>query len=479
MKNYQMYINGTFTDSVNHTTYEVTSPASGKVIATVPAGSQSDVDIVTEKAQSAFQSWKKTPSIERAQYISKLIELMRNEDHQKVIGQAMANEMGKPLNSAIGEVSAGADLAEYQNQWARRIEGDIVDSDASNERILMYKEPLGAVLCIVPWNFPIYVLMRKLIPALVAGNTVIIKPSVKSPTSALELAKLFEKAGFPQGVVHVITGRDEEIGDALTSSDKINMITFTGSTKVGKHIASKASENVTRTSLELGGKAPAIVMNDADLDLAVQAIAGGRLANSGQVCSNTERVYVQSDIKSEFINKMKKEFESYKVGDGIEDPNVPLGPLISENDGIRVHSMVQDAVNAGAKVITGGNFIDSMPKSFYNPTLLDECNQDMEIVREEIFGPILPVVSFETIDEAIELANDTVYGLTSNIYTKDYRSVMKLTTEIEAGEVYVNRQQGEAFQGFHAGWKQSGTGGDDGRHGFEEFLQIKTVYLNF
>jgi len=479
LKTYQFYRNGEFTNSSNQETMDVTSPANGDVVAKVPASTKEDVEQVVQSANEAFKSWKKLPSIERASYINNLVDLLNDEENQSLIGHAIASEMGKPLNSAKGEVGAAAAIADYQRQWARRIEGDVVDPDTNNEKIMITKEPIGTVLCIVPWNFPIYVLTRKLVPALLAGNTVVIKPSVKSPTSALEYAKLFEKAGFPKGVVNVITGRDEEIGDELTGSEGVSMVTFTGSTAVGKRVAAQAANHVARTSLELGGKAPAIVMDDADLDLAAEAIASGRLANSGQICNNTERVYVRSSVKEELIQKLKKAFESFDVGDGIKNPDIAMGPLVTENDGRRVHQIVQKSVDQGAKVLTGGNFIEGMPQSFYPPTLLDNCTQDMDVVREEVFGPVLPVVTFETIDEAIEMANDSIYGLTSNVYTNHYPSVMRFTSEIESGEVYVNRQQGEAFQGYHTGWKQSGIGGDDGKYGFEAFLQKKTVYLSY
>ncbi|TMW71258.1 aldehyde dehydrogenase [Alteribacter natronophilus] len=479
MKTYEFYINGSFTGSSNGETLSVTSPADGQAFAEVPAGTKEDVTRVTGSARQAFKKWKKLATIERAAYIDNLIELLRDEENQKRIGRAISMEMGKPLSHAIGEVGAAAEIAAYQNQWARRIEGDIVDADSSSERILLYKEPIGTVLCITPWNFPMYVLFRKMVPALLAGNTVIAKPSFKSAVSALELAPLLKEAGFPDGVVNVITGRDEEIGDALTSNENVGMVTFTGSTGVGKHVAAQAATHVARTSLELGGKAPAVVMKDADLDLAAQAIAGGRLANSGQVCNNTERVYVHASVKDELAEKLKEQFSSYQVGNGIDNPDVDMGPLVSEEDGNRIHGIVEKAREQGAEVLTGGHFLDGLPKSFYPPTLLDNCTQDMDVVRDEVFGPVLPIVTFETIDEAIDMANDSIYGLTANVYTNDYRSVMRLTTELESGEVYVNRQQGEAFQGYHTGWKQSGIGGDDGRYGFEAFLQKKSVYMNF
>jgi lactaldehyde dehydrogenase/glycolaldehyde dehydrogenase len=307
----------------------------------------------------------------------------------------------------------------------------------------------------------------------------VIKPSIKSPVSALKLAELIHEAEFPKGVVNIVTGLDDVVGETLTSSSKVNMVTFTGSTKVGRHIGEKCARNMIRTSLELGGKAPAIVMEDADLELAACTIKGGRLTNSGQVCNNTERVYVHSSVKEKFTRMLLEKFQEVKVGDGLETPDIEMGPLISANDAKRVHALVEGAVKEGATVLCGGKILEELGESFYPPTLLDNCHQKMNIVHEEVFGPVLPIVTFDTLDEVIGMANDSQYGLTSNIYTNNYKNVMELTSRLECGEVYVNRQQGEAYQGYHSGWKQSGIGGDDGKHGFEEFLQIKTVYMKY
>ena len=477
MKRYEAYINGKFTDSENY--MDVTYPATGQVVAQVSSCTKQEAERAVHAAKQAFASWRMVPSYKRAETVMNLLNEMRKEESLTAIATAITEEMGKPLAAAKSEVFYAADLGEYQAQWARRIEGDVVDSDNPNEKIISYKEPLGVVLVIVPWNFPIYVLMRKIIPALISGNTVVVKPSVKSPLSALELARCIHQAGFPQGVINIVTGTDDVVGETLSSSDQINMVTFTGSTKVGKKIMEKASRQMVRTSLELGGKAPAIVMEDADIDLAVQAIKGGRLANSGQVCNNTERVYVHRDIKETFTKKLVEAFQSVSLGDGLIDPNVEMGCLISAQDVSRVHSMVLGAVDEGAKILCGGSLVEGMTDSFYPPTLLDQCTQKMKIVHDEIFGPVLPIITFDSLEEVIEMANDSQYGLTANVYSNNYRYVMELTTKLECGEVYVNRQQGEAYQGYHAGWKQSGIGGDDGKHGFEEFLQIKTVYLTF
>lgn len=479
MKQYKAYIGGNFIESSDGNFLDVVYPANQKVIAQVPACTKKDTEIAVASAQQAYGAWKLLPSHERAQFITNWLRLMKEEENVEKIGRAISLEMGKPLSNGKAEVLSSVELGVYHSQWARRIDGEIVDSDSSTEKILMYKEPLGVIGVIVPWNFPIYVLIRKVVPALIAGNTVVVKPSFRSPVSALELAKYIHQSGMPKGVINIVTGSDEIVGEALTSSENINMVTFTGSTRVGKHIMEKCSRNMARVSLELGGKAPAIIMEDADIDLAVNSIKGGRLSNSGQVCSNTERVYVHRSIKEEFTKKLLKAFTKVKIGDGVKHPDIEMSCLISPEAARRVDSMVKEAVKEGATLLCGGRIIEELGESFYSPTLLDNCHQSMRIIQEEVFGPVLPIVIFDTLEEAIAMANDSQYGLTSNIYTNNYKYVMELTTKLEFGEVYVNRQQGEAYQGYHSGWKNSGIGGDDGKYGFEEFLQIKSVYLNY
>jgi len=471
-------IDGEYMSNEENNVIPVINPATNEVIGEVPALEKADVDYAISSAATAFSKWKKTPASERARLVKQLLNLMREEENLNTIGKAITLEMGKSYSSAKSEVFYAADLGDYQTEWARRIEGDVVESDNTNEKILSIREPLGVIGIIVPWNFPIYVLIRKMVPALIAGNTVVIKPSVKSPLSALELSKLIVNTDIPQGVINVVTGEDEVVGESLTSSEKISMITFTGSTAVGKRIMEKCAQNMIKVSLELGGKAPAVVMEDADIELAVQAVTGGRLANSGQVCNNTERVYVQKSIKKVFVNRLVEEFSNTEYGDGLSNPEIGMTCLVSPNDAKRVHAMVGEAISEGATVLCGGKLV-SEEGSFYPPTLLDNCTQDMKIIHEEIFGPVLPIVEFDTLEEVIGLVNDSDYGLTSNVYSNNYRYIMELTSNIESGEVYVNRQQGEAYQGYHSGWKKSGIGGDDGKHGFYEFTQIKTVYLKY
>ncbi len=367
---------------------------------------------------------------------------------------------------------------EYHGEWARRVEGEIIQSDSIDENIMLYKEPIGVVSCILPWNFPLYVLIRKMSPALITGNTVVLKPSSETPCSALAFAKLLDLIDLPPGVVNIVTGRGAVVGTALAAHADVGFVTVTGSTEAGKQIMRACADNITKVSLELGGKAPAIVMDDADLDLAVECIRGGRISNAGQVCNCVERVYVQEGIADSFIDRITQAMRSVTMGNGMDDPE--MGPLVSRGALEGVHAMVQRAVGDGATLICGGKRSDLFEKGyFYEPTALTHCRQDMEIMQEEIFGPVMPIMTFRSIDEALAFANDCKYGLTSTLYTTNYRTAMRFANEIEFGELYINRQQGEAYQGFHAGWKLSGIGGDDGKHGLEAYLRTRVVYMKY
>lgn len=478
MHTYQVYINGNFRDTASGQYIEVSNPATGERFARVPACTAAEVQAAVEAARAAQPAWAARPAIERGTLLKQLAARLRSSEDAQRIGRALTTEQGKPLREGIGEAVWGADLMEYHAEWARRIEGEIIQSDAPNENILLFQEPIGVVACILPWNFPIYVLIRKLAPALVAGNTVILKPSSETPCSALEFARTVDAVGLPPGVVNVITGRGSVVGDALTSHPAVGMVTVTGSTAAGQQIMRACADNITQVSLELGGKAPAVVMADADLDLAVECILGGRLANAGQVCNCVERVYVHHTLHEPFIEQMAARMQAVQLGAGLDDPQ--MGPLISTAARESVHGFVERAVADGATLVCGGRVPAGMEQgAFYAPTLLTHCRQEMEIMREEVFGPVLPVMTFGSVAEALALANDCKYGLTSTLYTRDYQTVMRFANGIEAGELYVNRQQGEAYQGYHAGWKLSGIGGDDGKHGVAGYLKTRVVYLKY
>jgi lactaldehyde dehydrogenase/glycolaldehyde dehydrogenase len=354
-----------------------------------------------------------------------------------------------------------------------------LQSDRPNENILLLKQPIGVVAGILPWNFPFFLIARKMAPALVTGNTIVIKPSEETPNNAFEFAKLVAETDLPAGVFNLVSGRGDTVGQALSANPKIGLISFTGSVGTGSRIMMEAAKNITKVSLELGGKAPAIVMDDADLDLAAKCIRDSRIINSGQVCNCAERIYVHEKVADLFVRKLVTVMEKTKYGNPLAEADVEMGPLINEQGLAKVERLVTSAVNAGAMVLTGGKRADRAEGYYYEPTVLVNVRQDMDIIREETFGPVIPVVTFRDLDEAIQLANDTEYGLTSSIYSNNIDVIMRASNELKFGETYVNRENFEAMQGFHAGWRKSGIGGADGKHGLEEFLQTHMVYIQY
>jgi lactaldehyde dehydrogenase/glycolaldehyde dehydrogenase len=339
--------------------------------------------------------------------------------------------------------------------------------------------PIGVAAGILPWNFPFFLIARKMAPALVTGNTIVIKPSSVTPNNAYEFAKIVAKTSLPNGVINIITGQGATVGNALASNPKVGIVSLTGSAEGGIAVMKAAAENVTKVSLELGGKAPAIVMADADLDLAAKAIYDSRIDNNGQLCNNVERVYVQESVADEFIEKITNLFKNIKIGDSLTEADIDMGPLVSKQQIEHVDAAVKKAVKDGAKLVFGGKPADLGKGYYYEPTILINCRQDTDIMQKEIFGPVLPIATFKDLDEAIELANDCEYGLTSSIYTQNLDVAMRAANEIKFGETYINRENFEAMQGFHAGCRKSGIGGADGKHGLEEYLQTHVVYLQY
>ena len=471
---YKMYINGEFVESSE--TISVINPSDKKIVSYIPKGTQKDVDAAVDAADAAQDSWGKLPAIERAGYLRKIAQKIR--DNADMLAHTITQEQGKVLGLAQVEVNFTADYMDYMAEWARRYEGEIIQSDRPNENIFLFKLPIGVAAGILPWNFPFFLIARKLAPAFVTGNTIVIKPSSDTPNNAFEFAKLVDEVGLPKGVFNLISGQGSVVGNSLASNKKVGIISFTGSVPAGVKIMEAAAKNVTKVSLELGGKAPAIVMGDADIDLAVEAIKNSRVINNGQVCNCAERVYVHSSVAKEFIDKMTKAMAATTYGNPLEE-EVDMGPLINEAAITNVQRLVDSAVKKGATITTGGKRASREDGFYYEPSVLINVKQDMEIIQEEIFGPVLPIMTFETLDEAIALANDSEFGLTSSIYTQNIDVAMRACKEIKFGETYINRENFEAMQGFHAGWRKSGIGGADGKHGLEEFLQTKVVYLQY
>ncbi|UQZ81405.1 Lactaldehyde dehydrogenase [Paenibacillus konkukensis] len=475
-KTYELYINGEFRASTNPEMLTVTNPATGNIISQVPNATIEETREAIAAAEAAQRSWEKLPAVERGKYLRQISQKIR--ENAEELALTISREQGKILSLATVEVHFTADYIDYMAEWARRYEGEIIQSDRPNEQIFMFKSPIGVVSGILPWNFPFFLIARKLAPALITGNTIVVKPSAETPNNAFEFAKLVAQTDLPKGVFNLVSGRGSTVGQELSSNPKIGMVSFTGSVETGSRIMAAAAENIIKVSLELGGKAPAIVMDDADLDLAVESVKNSRIINTGQVCNCVERVYVHERIAEQFIERLGRAMSEVTYGDPIAE-NVDMGPLVSEQSLASVEAMVNRAIAEGAQVVTGGKRSSRAEGYYYEPTVLVNVKQDSEIMQKEIFGPVIPVMTFRDLDEAIELANDSEFGLTSSIYTQNLDIAMRACREIKFGETYINRENFEAIQGFHNGWRKSGIGGADGRHGLEEFLQTRVVYLQF
>jgi len=469
-----MFIDGQFVSWQGESWLDVVNPATEEVLARIPDGRAEDARRAIESAERAQPGWEALPAIERAGWLRKIAAGIR--DNASEISALIVAEGGKIQQLADVEVSFTADYIDYMAEWARRYEGEILQSDRPNENIFVFKRALGVTTGILPWNFPFFLIARKMAPALITGNTIVIKPSEFTPSNAIAFAKIVEQVGLPKGVFNLVLGRGETVGQELAGNPKVAMVSMTGSVGAGEKIMAAAAKNITKVCLELGGKAPAIVLDDADLELAVKAIVDSRVINTGQVCNCAERVYVQKGIYDRFVNRLGEAMKAVQFGDPAQRNDIAMGPLINAAALQRVEEKVAHAVAEGARVVLGGEKVAGKGY-FYPPTLLLDVKQEMAIMHEETFGPVLPVVAFDTLDEALAMANDSDYGLTSSIYTRDLNLAMKAVRGLKFGETYINRENFEAMQGFHAGWRKSGIGGADGRHGLNEYLQTQVVYL--
>ena len=394
------------------------------------------------------------------------------------LAETLAKEQAKVMALAQVEIDVTAEYYDYYAGLARSYEGEIIPSDRPGEQILLHKFPVGVVVGICPWNFPFFVMARKVAPSLLTGNTVVIKVSEETPMTCLEFAGYIKDLNLPNGVLNIVCGLGSEIGEALTNNPEVGIISLTGSVQSGHKVMAAAAKNITRVSLELGGKAPAIVCKDADLDLAVKAIVASRIIYSGQVCNCAERAYVEAAVYDTFMAKLTKAMSAVKVGDAFSGKGIDMSSQINRTQLDKIDGMVTRAVSEGAKVVLGGKKSTQFSKGYYyEPTILTGVSQHAEIMQKEVFGPVLPVMKVKDFDEALRFANDCEYGLTSSVYTNDLNTMLKATRELKFGEIYFNRENFEAIQGFHAGWRKSGIGGADGKHGLEEYLQTKAVYI--
>ena len=467
------FIDGRWVAADSGATMPVINPASGAAIAQVARCGGAETRRAIEAANRALPLWRRRTAKERSQALRRWFDLMMA--HQEDLAIIMTAEQGKPLAESRGEIAYGAAFIEWFAEEARRVYGDTIPAPANDKRIVTIKQPVGVVACITPWNFPNAMLTRKVGPALAAGCTVVCKPASATPLSALAIAELAVRADIPPGVINVLAGETREIGAELTSSHLVRKLTFTGSTAVGKKLIEQCAATVKRTSMELGGNAPFIVFDDADLDAAVQGAIACKFRNAGQTCVCANRILVQSGIHDAFAGRLAAAVRAFKVGDGMT-PGTDIGPLIDPGAAATVLGMVANAVALGAELVTGGNRAAN-GECFVEPTVLTGVQRDMRVFREEIFGPVAPLVKFATEEEAIELANDTEFGLAAYFYSRDIGRAWRVAEGLDYGIVGINEGIISNEAAPFGGVKQSGIGREGSKYGMDEYLEIKYLCM--
>lgn len=452
---------------------DVTNPATGAVVGCVPDLGASETRAAIEAAHAAFPAWSKLLAKERGAILRRWYDLQR--EHAEDLARLMTAEQGKPLAEARAEVDYGSSFTEFYSEEAKRIVGEIIPTPRQSGRVLVLKQPVGVVGAITPWNFPMAMITRKISPALAAGCTVVVKPAPETPLSALALAELAVRAGFPPGVINVVTGDAEKIGGELTANPDVRMITFTGSTAVGKLLMRQSADTVKKLSLELGGNAPFIIFDDADLDAAVAGAMASKFRNSGQTCVSANRILVQSGIYDRFAERLAEAVSDLKVGDGAEE-GVAQGPLINEAGLEKVEAHVADALEQGAKAVLGGA-PHALGGTFFEPTVLTDVSPAMRIAREETFGPVAALFRFADDAEAIAMANDTPFGLAAYFYTRDIARAWRVAEALDYGMIGINEGMISTELAPFGGVKESGQGREGSHHGIEEFLELKYVMM--
>ncbi len=469
----QGYVNGAWLDADSKATIDVTNPANGAVIGTIPKMGAAETRRAIEAASAALPAWRAKLPKERANILRKWFELMiANTDD---LGLLMTTEQGKPLAEAKGEIAYAASFIEWFAEEAKRIYGDVIPQHQADKRLVVIKQPIGVCGLITPWNFPAAMITRKAAPALAAGCTVVIKPATQTPYSAFALAELAERAGVPRGVINIITGSAKEIGGELTSNTTVRKISFTGSTEVGAVLMKQSAETIKKVSLELGGNAPFLVFDDADLDAAVEGAMISKYRNNGQTCVCANRILVQDSVYDKFAAKLADKVRALKVGPGTE-AGVNAGPLIDENAVKKVEEHIADALSKGAKVLVGGKK-HKLGGLFFEPTVLTDVNTTMKVTKEETFGPVAPLFRFRTEEEAIAMANDTEFGLASYFYARDIGRIWRVGEAIESGMVGVNTGLISNEVAPFGGVKQSGIGREGSKYGIEEYLEVKYLCI--
>ena len=469
----QAYIDGKWCDADSGETLAVINPANGENVADVAKCGTAETRRAIEAAERAQVEWREATAKERAAVLRKWLDLLL--DAQEDLAQIMTAEQGKPLAESRGEIAYGASYIEWFAEEAKRVYGDTIPQPSNDKRIVVIKQPVGVVACITPWNFPNAMLARKIAPALAAGCTVVCKPASETPLSALAMAELAGRAGVPDGVINIVVGKTKEIGEELTSNPIVRKLTFTGSTAIGKMLVEQCAGTMKRTSMELGGNAPFIVFDDADLDEAVKGAIVCKFRNAGQTCVCANRILVQDGIYEQFAEKLAAAMADLKVGEGTED-GVDVGPLINEKAANDVLEFVGDAVAKGAHVAAGGGRSD-LGACFIEPTLLTDVEEDMRVFSEEIFGPVAPLFRFSEEAEAVAMANDTEFGLASYFYSRDIGRIWRVSEGLEYGIVGINTGLISNEMAPFGGVKESGQGREGSKYGLDDYLEIKYMCI--
>ncbi|MDW0109599.1 NAD-dependent succinate-semialdehyde dehydrogenase [Sporosarcina aquimarina] len=450
-------------------TISVVNPFTQEKLAEVPNGGEKEAVRAVDEAHKAFPEWAALSAYERSELIMKWHELIVRDTDD--LAKTMTLEQGKPTQEAAGEIGYANGFNKWYAEEAKRVYGESIPATQQNKRMYVHKQPVGVVAAITPWNFPAAMITRKVAPALAVGCTVVIKPSRLTPLTAIKLGRLALEAGIPEGVVNIVTGDSKAISDAWLSDERVKKITFTGSTEVGRGLMKKASDTVKKISLELGGLAPAIVMEDSDLEKAAEGVIATKFRNAGQTCVCANRVYVQESVVEEFTKIFTEKVKALKTGDGLAE-GTKIGPLIDENAIEKVERHVQDALDKGAKVATGGKKLEGL---LYEPTVLTNVTEDMLCMNEETFGPVAPISTFKTEEEAIQRANDTIYGLAAYLFTENLSRGIRMSEQLEYGIVGLNDGNPSAPQAPFGGFKQSGLGREGGHQGIDEFIEVKYI----
>ncbi|HLX21895.1 MAG TPA: NAD-dependent succinate-semialdehyde dehydrogenase [Usitatibacter sp.] len=467
------YVDGAWVEADAHARFEVRNPADGSLIATVPNMGVAETRRAIAAAEAALPAWRALTAKERSKIVRKWYDLIvANADDLALL---LTTEQGKPLAEAKGEILYGASFVEWFAEEAKRVYGDVIPSPTNDRRLIVIKQPIGVVAAITPWNFPNAMITRKVAPGLAVGCTIVLKPAEQTPLSALALAELAERAGFPKGVLNIVTGDPAPIGQELCASPTVRKLTFTGSTEVGRILMRQSADTIKKLSLELGGNAPFIVFDDADLDAAADGALASKYRNAGQTCVCANRIYVQDSVYDAFAAKLGEKVKKFKVGRGT-DEGVNIGPLIDSQGLAKVEDHVADAVGKGAKVVMGGKR-HALGGLFYEPTLLTEVTPEMKVSREETFGPVAPLYRFKKDEDAVKLANNTEFGLAAYFYSRDVGRVFRIAEAIETGMVGINVGILANEVAPFGGVKQSGLGREGSKYGIDDFLEIKYLAI--